>query len=659
MKLERMCGEEEVSSGLTVSSTTRSDRVEIPKNVPAEITGCGRTKGASPVYLVLNSAKNKRCHAEKRKPKRFAWLGRMFSCRQIDPLTSKDDDIQLEPDSSRKSAFPCGGISQSNGRLTGLAPVRGQLVISSTSPPSDQNKLSKNVASTRSRSKRKHRLFRSNKIGILNEFGIRTELHRAQTHTDISVFNTSNSRREITSSKTNSPRPVLATLWGIFTGCFRRKEGRNKGEPYSYNTSASSNINDDDRAVSSNCTLALPQYPGGEIAECYTVDSEKTSSGSQMFGFGSGGESICTERRTIMGQVISGPKEETHHSCKRRKTVANKQTSVDAADLQRTAVELQLGHIIKPNVIKLPAITKLPTITSSDTVQDHALPYPTINEKDLRRANKEGRPLVLGRGQSGVVRLMRYHQSDGSSSLVAVKRLISGTSSGTQVALMREIRAMLDVEQCPIFPRVVGVINKQSFAQEYIGNPKSLASLSITKALRGRPQISLLNWILIITDVVEGLSALHQSGWAHCDIQTNNVLLWKNWGRKEAITRWEARIIDLGNAKWLESSRCLSLSSTEKETYYRNCRHIPAEVVEGQAPYSIASDIHSLGVLITDIASKITSLTAILPLADSCTTLDYKLRPSTQLFMKDLDTWCYDQTGCNISQLKSQIITYV
>ena len=91
----------------------------------------------------------------------------------------------------------------------------------------------------------------------------------------------------------------------------------------------------------------------------------------------------------------------------------------------------RLGQIIKPNVIKLPAITKLPTITSSDTVQDHALPYPTINEKDLRRANKEGRPLVLGRGQSGVVRLMRYHQSDGSSSLVAVKRLISGTSSGT------------------------------------------------------------------------------------------------------------------------------------------------------------------------------------------------------------------------------------
>ena len=319
----------------------------------------------------------------------------------------------------------------------------------------------------------------------------------------------------------------------------------------------------------------------------------------------------------------------------------------------------RLGQIIKPNVIKLPAITKLPTITSSDTVQDHALPYPTINEKDLRRANKEGRPLVLGRGQSGVVRLMRYHQSDGSSSLVAVKRLISGTSSGTQVALMREIRAMLDVEQCPIFPRVVGVINKQSFAQEYIGNPKSLASLSITKALRGRPQIALLNWILIITDVVEGLSALHQSGWAHCDIQTNNVLLWKNWGRKEAITRWEARIIDLGNAKWLESSRCLSLSLTEKETYYRNCRHIPAEVVEGQAPYSIASDIHSLGVLMTDIASKITSLTAILPLAESCTTIDYKLRPSTQLFMKDLDTWCYDQTGCNISQLKRQIITYV
>ena len=52
-----------------------------------------------------------RCHAKKRKPKRFAWLGRMFGCRQINPLTSKDHDIPLEPDSSQKSAFPCGDLS--------------------------------------------------------------------------------------------------------------------------------------------------------------------------------------------------------------------------------------------------------------------------------------------------------------------------------------------------------------------------------------------------------------------------------------------------------------------------------------------------------------------------------------------------------------------
>ncbi|XP_038067376.1 uncharacterized protein LOC119737251 isoform X2 [Patiria miniata] len=283
---------------------------------------------------------------------------------------------------------------------------------------------------------------------------------------------------------------------------------------------------------------------------------------------------------------------------------------------------------------------------------------PTIDEKNLRPACKEpGRPTILGRGQSGVVRLMRLRRPERGSKLVAVKRLMLGTCSGPHPAMIKEIRALQAVENCSIFPKLVGVITKQTFAQEFVGNPKSMVTLSIFKALRGKPPISVEHWVLIIHDVITGISALHQSGWAHCDIQSNNVLLWKDRSQSDPTeARWQGRIIDLGNAKRLTGPDryCLDLTLSEKAAYYRDCRHIPAEIVEGLEPYGVRSDIYSLGVLMQDIARQIPGMFELIPLADTCTVANPDERPTLRTLLKELNVWCQDHTGFRFSPVEKK-----
>ncbi|XP_038067375.1 serine/threonine-protein kinase pakC-like isoform X1 [Patiria miniata] len=444
---------------------------------------------------------------------------------------------------------------------------------------------------------------------------------------------------------------LLTRLASFFTCCTGKNSCQTLGK--SRASEPPQKADDEDRELGQ--TTATSSRPPGEKVGCCPCTRQATVAPGtpRMFWVGSrdGSEDTDTSAGSSMGQVLPTGRGNSlqEQDYKNLKTVAHKQTVVTEEDIRKTAFELlQNSSQSKPHSKTSPKLNDEDILTG----------IPTIDEKNLRPACKEpGRPTILGRGQSGVVRLMRLRRPERGSKLVAVKRLMLGTCSGPHPAMIKEIRALQAVENCSIFPKLVGVITKQTFAQEFVGNPKSMVTLSIFKALRGKPPISVEHWVLIIHDVITGISALHQSGWAHCDIQSNNVLLWKDRSQSDPTeARWQGRIIDLGNAKRLTGPDryCLDLTLSEKAAYYRDCRHIPAEIVEGLEPYGVRSDIYSLGVLMQDIARQIPGMFELIPLADTCTVANPDERPTLRTLLKELNVWCQDHTGFRFSPVEKK-----
>ncbi|XP_022103339.1 uncharacterized protein LOC110986052 [Acanthaster planci] len=315
--------------------------------------------------------------------------------------------------------------------------------------------------------------------------------------------------------------------------------------------------------------------------------------------------------------------------------------------MRRTAAMADLTEL--DNTLRVTLPEKSQSKSWSNEPPDQSDEYagaPCIDKKSLRFVWKDPHcSLILGRGQSGVVRLMRYRKPEGGSSLVAVKRYLARSHS----AMSKEIRALRAVDHCPIFPELVGVISDYSFAQKFVGDPKTFQTLSVAEALiTGEPPISSENWAWVLYDVITGLFALHQSGWAHCDLQCNNVLLWRDWSQSDdSGERWHGRIIDLGNAQRLNgpTSQCLTLTPIQKDAYYRFSSHIAPEVVEGLVPYGVKSDIYSMGSLISDIAFKSFGMSELLFLSKACMVTTPAQRPTMEALLIELDVWLQDHTG--------------
>lgn len=87
-------------------------------------------------------------------------------------------------------------------------------------------------------------------------------------------------------------------------------------------------------------------------------------------------------------------------------------------------------------------------------------------------------------------------------------------------------------------------------------------------------------------DITDALDHLHQKGYLHCDIKTNNVLVCKKKGY----------LIDFGKVRKTEN-----LIGKKYSSIYS---HIAPEVLTGHPP-SKASDVYSLGKVIGTIGKAI------------------------------------------------------
>ncbi|CAB4035864.1 serine threonine- kinase, partial [Paramuricea clavata] len=156
-----------------------------------------------------------------------------------------------------------------------------------------------------------------------------------------------------------------------------------------------------------------------------------------------------------------------------------------------------------------------------------------------------------------------------------------------------DLTAVMNEAQCmntlthPAIPHLLGVQidgKPYSLVMQFLG--VGMESVTVHKLLHQDMAKHLLlstnEWISVLHDISEALFHVHQKGFLHCDVKSNNVL----------VSGKKGYLIDFGKA-------CLiARPAARKYTSFYN--HIASEVLRGR-PVSMSSDVFSLGVIIYSV----------------------------------------------------------
>ena len=115
-------------------------------------------------------------------------------------------------------------------------------------------------------------------------------------------------------------------------------------------------------------------------------------------------------------------------------------------------------------------------------------------------------------------------------------------------------------------------------------------SLIVWKAIR-KLTLGQSCWFNVLKGISEALARIHEVGFLHNDLKSNNVLM-----ERHGEAAYNPVIIDFGKARRIANPKPLkSLSPANQELYRKKYPHIAPEIVRGQGCQSVASDTYSLG----------------------------------------------------------------
>eukprot|EP00112_Aurelia_sp_Birch-Aquarium-sp1_P025741 Seg873.16 transcript_id=Seg873.16/GoldUCD/mRNA.D3Y31 product="Mitogen-activated protein kinase kinase kinase 1" protein_id=Seg873.16/GoldUCD/D3Y31 len=177
------------------------------------------------------------------------------------------------------------------------------------------------------------------------------------------------------------------------------------------------------------------------------------------------------------------------------------------------------------------------------------------------------------------------------SILVAAKTIKLDQSSLLDVQAERRIMQALSGHS--LFPYCFGFIKPNIILMQLIGNA-SLSSHPSVLTIHNQMKNTILNscdWINVSTQVVRGISYLHQLLLLHNDIKSDNVIL-------DPTTK-RAVIIDFGKATTIEYPLTYCLNEEQREKYNKHHRHLAHELRNAAGTQqSVMTDTYSIGYLI-------------------------------------------------------------
>ncbi|KAJ8024553.1 Triple functional domain protein [Holothuria leucospilota] len=134
--------------------------------------------------------------------------------------------------------------------------------------------------------------------------------------------------------------------------------------------------------------------------------------------------------------------------------------------------------------------------------------------------------------------------------------------------------------------------------------------------------------------VCEAIRDIHNRRLLHCDLKVDNIMLEPGFVRKENPT---VKIIDFGSSvKMDENPRYQYNTREEIQWILEWSSHIAPEVVRGEKPYNITSEVFGLGVILKDISYR--SRGFLWRLGGECTDADYRKRPSVEDVIQRIKT---------------------
>ena len=142
-------------------------------------------------------------------------------------------------------------------------------------------------------------------------------------------------------------------------------------------------------------------------------------------------------------------------------------------------------------------------------------------------------------------------------------------------------------------PHLIGIqtkIQPYSIVMEFLGH--GTQSMTVHRSLfdaafnEQKLIMSIPNWFRVCYDVGDALHYIHEKGYLHCDLKSNNVL----------VCNQKGYLIDFGKVCHVKNPRIKKYKTTYP--------HIAPEVLNGK-PVSKASDVFSLGKIITIIGEQI------------------------------------------------------
>lgn len=201
--------------------------------------------------------------------------------------------------------------------------------------------------------------------------------------------------------------------------------------------------------------------------------------------------------------------------------------------------------------------------------------------------------LGVYRGMDIVIKELRVQQFQRESHEDAEARIVE--------ELIYEARILNKLGDHPGLPLLFGVCSKGTpyrLIMQFHGD-KDGNSLSISSALSKKNITDQATWTRIIVKIAEALAHVHNVGFLHNDLKSNNVVLDNKGGSYEPV------IIDFGKSVPISGARGPKLFSEErKRRYTRDFPHVAPEIVQGIKGQSIASDIFSFAKIAETIFKK-------------------------------------------------------
>ncbi|KAJ8046812.1 Calcium-dependent protein kinase 15 [Holothuria leucospilota] len=257
---------------------------------------------------------------------------------------------------------------------------------------------------------------------------------------------------------------------------------------------------------------------------------------------------------------------------------------------------------------------------------------PVIRPLDLTDvADNRNHPTILGEGSFGVVQLMKHLPT---MRLCAVKIPKEDLKRDRMYEnFYREVNVLSSLRGLDCVPQLFGVSRAGSnldvpvLVQQFIGDPFTYESITLQSAIL-RKLLSSRKALCIALQVCYGVREIHSRGILHCDLKVDNIILLPGFIDAKYP---KVKIIDFGMAVTLNGSPRYEIVPVQYlDEVGKQCLHIAPEVLRGQKPYSEASEIYSLGLVLKNLAEP------------------------TGTYLKDLGQKCMGQEGTRL-QLKDII----